>query len=441
MDSLLNMVQNNGIELNTNTLNYLDMSLLTGNADDVSYYFEYNGDDDQQQQQQQYNYTYSKLSTSDGQLLGGDDGLSLLIRCNKCASMCGDDYYNYTAPNADNGDIDEATISEWAAQLGECIQTGDYFDNDGNFALYAGWMCNSDHTMIEPMLFLDQQCTVYDFKTTYEQFVDGTDDSAILASSEAYVKGLFYKNYPLYQTPTPLSWADIFENGANVQSLGLEDVEQQYYEAMANGGNGNNNNNNGDDDNETFEEMWLEALAENMQADEDLANVFQDAIDLETCAGTNGQYFYQDENGNQYMYNASSSLYLQNDNGDGDGDAEEENAVDLYGPCTIFYKLAGDYSTVTLGPGNNYYSPVNQGKMVWVENMKITKAGKIALVVLVSFIGLCIMSIVIGRTCFRNKAVLRRKKDPKLDGTDNSKDGKKTPLIMEYEPNPNATPA
>lgn len=401
-------------------------------------------------------FNFTKYLFEDGQLLNAQDGLSMLVSCSTCASKCGNDFWNYTSAEEEgeqggeqaedeNAVVTSEIIAEWTAQLGECVEMQSTMDQGGEIPLFAGWMCNADGTMVEPMIFLDDSCTVYNSMTSfakvaaYEQAMYYTDDYAILQESEAYIQSLFTKSFPLFATPTPISWPDALEMAQqiaeNSMQMQTDELVEQYMEEMANADENEQQQDEQNADEETYEDMWWEALMESlgMESDNELVELAMNAIDLETCMGTYGQATYEDGNGNEVYYNASSFVI-----------AGEGGEDDLTGPCSIIYWLnqnAQDASAVHVSTNASYYAPVeNTGsnkdseskvsvknfskslKLDWQDILIITAS-------VVFFVYICLM--IIKRTWYKNYKLQQLKEIEE----------KKKPLIAETEANETATSA
>jgi hypothetical protein len=419
-----------GYGIDAATLSYFDLSLITGNASDSTYVYNENGDaNNDENQDDNNNVIYPKFSSSEGQLFGvsadggGDGGISLLVSCSMCDARCA----NYTAQGDDEQqdqqdeqeqeeDIDYA---EWAQTLSECMATESFLDDeDETYPLYAGWMCNANHKRIKPVMFLDDACTIFELDKDYATVMNGTEYEYTINGANTYMKTLIKESFPLYQTPTPMSWADAFTNAETIaefaEALGTDEIEQQYYEEMENAEeNGGQDNENGDT---YYEDLWWQALFESWNladaVDEDLTTAVAEAIDLTTCEGTYGQVAYNDEDGNELFYNASSVLYV---NGEGGGDDSIMAAA-----CSIVYAMAGDYSSINLVASAAYYEEeeaaeddddyvanTNNGKVVYVEKnktVKISREGKIVMIVLATILGVFCSLWMVHRCCYAKKA-------------------------------------
>jgi hypothetical protein len=404
------VAKNYGVD--KDTLSYFDLSLITGDASDSTYV--YNETD---------TVVYPKFSSTEGQLLGvstdnddGGDGISLLVSCSMCKARCA----NYTAKTEDEDDAQEIDYAELAQTLSECMATDSFLDEEETYPLYAGWMCNANHKRIKPVMFLDDACTTYEFNSTYETIMNGTEYEYTINGIYAYMKTLVQNSFPLYQTPTPMSWTDALTNAETIvdfsESLGTYEIEQQYYEEMEYGGQ---DNDNGD----TYEDLWWDALFEswNLAVDEDLTTAVTEAMDLRTCEGTYGQVSYNDQDGNELFYNASSVLSVN------DG----EDSI-LVAACSIVNAMAGDYSSINLVASaahyyveeaaeddDDYVANTNNYNVVYVEKnkntVKISRDGKIVMIVLATILGVFCSLWMVHRCCYAKKAPESEKTKPLIE--------------------------
>lgn len=334
--------------LDQDSYKYFDFSLLTGDSNDRNYVA-----DDAKAEDQVF-YGFAKITTSEGQLFGissnngGNNGgsTSVLVSCSVCESRCG--WGEDAQQNAQEQDAqeeqEEMQFDEWAAQLAECTQTDAVFEGNDELRLYAGWMCNNDGSMIEPVLFLEDTCTVFEFASSYANAVYGTEDATTLANSEYYIASMFNQSFPLgggSSTPTPMSWATAIQNANQIVEWmsQFDELEQQYYEITQNGANA---------DDQTLEQLWDQTMLENMQGnqggDNQLSQLIEQGIDLATCDGSYGEYYYDSEENGQVAYTKSSVLQL-NDGGD----------EDMTGACAIIYLMGGDYSSINLNTASVAY--------------------------------------------------------------------------------------
>jgi len=268
------------------------------------------------------------------------------LDCNLCVEyQCFDNNNNENNNNNNNNNpYNFEAASEWLSAISQCADVGISYSpsgynynnggGDGDYSLYAGFICNAAGTGVEIGMFMDEDCHLYLPNEPYANYMGYYDQTYVSMTKE--VVEFTFSNA-------------IFE---------CKDEEVVYtVESVNSYGYGNYNGNNGGDGNGDVAE-WCAALFDGDSS----------ATDFVSCGGYNSQYnedgsynygagqnvqekydqYYenQDQDQDQYMYTYSWYRY----------DIDEELAYDNYEVCLAVMKNGGNLKTFYNSQNGNIYS-------------------------------------------------------------------------------------
>jgi hypothetical protein len=215
---------------------------------------------------------------------------------------------------------------EWVQQQGECVQTGQYWEN---MALYSSWMCNQEGDGVELALFLDDNCQLYTASTSFSSLYP---DDQYVSNSQSVVTYPFLNDI---DCAADIEWSSPEEeaNGEQ-QDQGEEgDANQEaneYCRALfqdgdilalnncyANGNNANDQNNNNNENQGDYYEYFSQ-WEYNLNGREDinnpaavctaLKNMQGEYVSFKTTKKTYNVYKKDEEHsGSNYSYKKTSS--------------------------------------------------------------------------------------------------------------------------------------
>ena len=276
----------------------------------------------QQADEEQWNDGYQQANEEQNQ--GGgrmlEQGRYERVSCKICESFkCfesnsnNDDDGNDDDGNDDDGNDDDAnddddgyqidteSVAYWIYAIGQCQQTGGYLDS--YWPLYAGFMCNEDGSGVEVALFLDDECSIYTSKQSFQNVASNYDKAYMDEAADLIT-------YPFLH--------EISCNGD------IEYLSHQAFYQMGQNYNGNNENQNED----------YGDASDYCQALFDGGN-YGEAISLRDC-DQDGQddrqqnYNYGDDGYDYYWYTFVLSY---------------EDAQDMEATCSVVQKMEGEYYT------------------------------------------------------------------------------------------------
>jgi len=207
--------------------------------------------------------------------------------------------------NGDNAyEMSTESIAGWIDTIAACPATEALLDD--YWTLYSGFMCNEDGSGVEIALFLDEECSIYTSKQSFQN-VASEYDQAYMNEAADIITYPFLNAISCSAESNFLSYQEYYEMGQNYQ-----------YD------NANQNQDYGD------ASEFCQAVFEGGDAG--------GAISLRDC-DQDGQEDQQDEENNVYEYSSSDyywyTFFLS-----------YEDSQDLEATCSLMAQLEGEYTPV-----------------------------------------------------------------------------------------------
>lgn len=225
----------------------------------------------------------------------------LVVDCNTCESKgCFAEEQEY---DENNYVLQDEDVEEWINGMLECVDT-EVAGALGN--LYAGFMCNADGTGVEPAVFLEDSCSVYTSQYAYGTMVSGSDNYELMYMAATTVTSPFTNELSCESIQT-ISLGD-------AENLAYEQAQQAY---------------NGEDGGQEEEEADAPEAAEGCQ------NLFDGAVDMDTCGGYEAEEEEEEEEEAEEEADEDYSWYTY---------LVAEGGDDAQASCIVVQTLEGEFS-------------------------------------------------------------------------------------------------
>ena len=226
------------------------------------------------------------------------------VECDMCQKFKCFDYNAQDGNGDDTYDMSTESITGWIDTIAACPATDGLLDD--YWALYSGFMCNEDGSGVEIALFLDEDCSIYTSKQSFQN-VASEYDQAYMNEAADIITYPFLNPISCSAESDFLSYQEYYEMGQNYQ-YDNADQDQDYGDASD----------------------FCQAVFEGGDAG--------GAVALHDC-DQDGQEDQQDEQNNVYEYSSEDYYWYT-------FKVSYEDSQDLEAMCSLVAQLEGEYTPV-----------------------------------------------------------------------------------------------